>query len=79
MAVSFDGRQILAHAPTLEDLVAETDRLGLKDYVVSFVMNPDVSYFGGSLEFSDWDITRPITDPFANEQMMPQSTLPVAP
>ena len=56
IAVSPDGRCVLAHASTQEDLLAETQRLGLTDFVLEFVFDPETSYFGGSLEFSDWDV-----------------------
>jgi hypothetical protein len=47
VAWSEDGKQILAAADTLGDLYKEIDRLGLKQYVIGFVLDPDVSYFGG--------------------------------
>jgi hypothetical protein len=47
VAWSEDGKQVLAAADTLADLFKEIDRLGLKQYVIDFVLDPDVSYFGG--------------------------------
>ena len=57
IAISPDGRCVLAHASTQEDLLAQIQRLGLKDFVLEFVFDPETSYFGGSLEFSDWDVS----------------------
>ncbi len=45
VAWSEDGEQLLAAADTLEDLHKEIDRLGLKHYVIDFVLDPDTSYF----------------------------------
>lgn len=47
VAWSVDGKQLLAAADTLEELHKEIDRLGLKDYVIDFILNPDIRYFGG--------------------------------
>lgn len=49
IAWSEDGKQILAAADTLEELYREIDRLGLTQYVIDFVPNPDFSYFGGGI------------------------------
>jgi hypothetical protein len=40
-----DGIRILAAADTEAELYKEVDRLGLKNYVVDFIPDPDVSYF----------------------------------
>jgi hypothetical protein len=45
VAWSEDGKQILAHAPTQEELYDEIDRRGLTHYVVGFIPAADVSYF----------------------------------
>lgn len=50
VAWSEDGKQILAAADTLDDLFKEIDRLGLKQYVIGFVLDADFSYFGGGGE-----------------------------
>jgi hypothetical protein len=47
VAWSEDGKQILAAADTLANLVKEVERLGLKEYVIDFVPDPDVSFLGG--------------------------------
>jgi hypothetical protein len=47
VAWSLDGKQILAHASELADLYREIDRLGLKDCVVDFIPNPNLSFPGG--------------------------------
>jgi hypothetical protein len=49
VAWSMDGKQILAHAPTLADLYREIDRRGLTEYVVGFVPSPDISFLGGGM------------------------------
>jgi len=46
VAWSEDGKQLLAAADTLDDLYEEIDRLGLKQYVIGFVLDPDIRYFG---------------------------------
>ena len=45
VAWSLDGKESLAHAPTEDELYAEIGRRGLKQYVLGFVPDPDVSYF----------------------------------
>lgn len=45
VAWSEDGKQVLAAADTLGELYQEIDRLGLTQYVVGFVPDPDISYF----------------------------------
>jgi hypothetical protein len=48
VAWSEDGKQLLAAADTLEELFQKLDKLGLKEYVIDFVLDPDVRYFGGA-------------------------------
>lgn len=48
VAWSEDGKQLLAAADTLEELYREIDKLGLKEYVIDFVLDPDIRYFGGA-------------------------------
>lgn len=69
IAVSPDGRRVLAHASTQEDLLVQIQRLGLKDFVLEFVFDPETSYFGGSLEFSDWDVSGSNTNSIINGQI----------
>ena len=45
VAWSEDGKEILAHAPTVDALYEEIDRRGLTRYVLGFVPHPDISYF----------------------------------
>jgi hypothetical protein len=45
VAWSVDGKHLLAAADTLEELQKEIDRKGIKDYVIGFVPDPDISYF----------------------------------
>jgi hypothetical protein len=52
VAWSMDGKQILAHAQTREDLAREIERLGLKDYVGGFIWNPEIGCLG-SYGFED--------------------------
>ena len=47
VAWSRDGKQILAHAPDLDALITEIERLGLTEYVFGFVPDPTASYLGG--------------------------------
>jgi hypothetical protein len=47
VAWSRDGKQILAHAPDLDGLLKEIERLELKDYVFGFIPDANRSYFGG--------------------------------
>jgi hypothetical protein len=47
VAWSIDGKQLLAHAQELPDLYKEIDRLGLKEYVVDFISDPNLSLLGG--------------------------------
>jgi len=49
VAWSVDGKKILAHAKDLADLYKEVDRLGLSEYVISFVPDPNVVDLGGAL------------------------------
>lgn len=49
VAWSEDGKQLLAAADTLEELYKEINRLGLKQYVIDFVLDPNVRYFGGGM------------------------------
>ena len=51
VAWSEDGKHVLAHAPTREDLYREIDAKGLTRYVVGFVPNPDISFLGGGALF----------------------------
>jgi hypothetical protein len=45
VAWSLDGKEILAHAPTIEELFQEIDRKGITKYVAGFIPRGDVSYF----------------------------------
>ena len=47
VAWSEDGKQILAAADTLDDLLHEIARLGLKKYVIDFIPDADLSFLGG--------------------------------
>lgn len=47
VAWSRDGKQILAHAPDLDGLFQEIERLGLKEYVLGFVPDANRTYLGG--------------------------------
>lgn len=47
VAWSRDGKQILAHAPNLDELLKEIERLKLKDYVFGFIPDGSLSYLGG--------------------------------
>jgi hypothetical protein len=51
VAWSLDGKQILAHAATEEQLYEEIKRLGLARYVVDFIPNPDIGFLGGGSSF----------------------------
>ena len=44
-----DGKRIVAHAPTLPELFAEADRLGITRYVIDFIFPPDEVCLGGAL------------------------------
>jgi len=48
VAWSEDGKRILAHAPTLMELIAEIERAGLQDYVIDTVLAPEEVYLGGA-------------------------------
>ena len=52
VAWSEDGKHILAAADTLADLYKEIDRLGLKQYAIDFIPNPDISYLGGGMSLN---------------------------
>lgn len=43
-----DGKNVLAHAPNMGELFREIDRLGLTDYVIDSIPNPDEDFLGGS-------------------------------
>ncbi len=47
VAWSRDGKQILAHAPDLDGLLKEIERLGLKEYIFGFIPDASLSYLGG--------------------------------
>jgi hypothetical protein len=47
VAWSRDGKQILAHAPDLDGLLKEIERLDLQDYVFGFIPDANRSYIGG--------------------------------
>jgi len=47
VAWSEDGKQILAHAPSLAELYQEIDRKGLTGYVIGFIPSGDISDLGG--------------------------------
>jgi hypothetical protein len=47
VAWSIDGKQILAHAPDGEQLLKEIQRLGLTEYVLGYVWDPNLSHLGG--------------------------------
>jgi hypothetical protein len=47
VAWSLDGKHILAHSADQADLYKEIDRLELKDYVVDYIPDPNVSFLGG--------------------------------
>lgn len=49
VAWSEDGKRILAAADTLGELYEEIDRRGLKQFVIDFILDPDVRYFGASM------------------------------
>jgi hypothetical protein len=43
VAWSADGKTVLAHAPTLGDLYKQIEARGLREYVISFIPDPDIS------------------------------------
>lgn len=45
VAWSLDGKQILADGASYDELFENIDRLGLKEYIIGFVPDPNVSYF----------------------------------
>jgi len=45
---SLDGKRVLAHAPDLDGLIKEVERMGLTEYVFGFVPDPALSYLGGA-------------------------------
>jgi Family of unknown function (DUF5678) len=47
VAWSEDGKRVLTHAATLEELYREIDRLGYKQYVVGFVPAAEDTDLGG--------------------------------
>jgi hypothetical protein len=47
VALSEDGREILASAADLENLFREIDRKGLSRYVLDYVSSPDEDFLGG--------------------------------
>ncbi len=49
VAWSEDGRQILAHAATLEDLNREVQRLGISNYVFDFIPSADQISIGAGI------------------------------
>src|SRR5262249_32616754 len=57
VAWSDDGRKILAHAPSLEELLKEIERLALTDYVLGYVPDPDTVQLGGALDIPDTDFS----------------------
>lgn len=48
VAWSEDGRHILAHAATMEDLAEEIERAGITQYVVDSVLPPEEVFLGGA-------------------------------
>lgn len=51
VAWSLDGKQILAHAATEEELYDVIKRLGLTRYVVDFIPDPSIGFLGGGSLF----------------------------
>ena len=54
VAWSEDGKQILAHAETEEELYLELDNKGIKSYVIGFIPDADICYLGWGL-LSDFE------------------------
>ncbi len=50
VAWSVDGKQILAYARDENELYKEVHRLGLVDYVISYIPPSGVSFLGGGFE-----------------------------
>ncbi len=48
VAWSEDGRHVLAHANTWDDLFKEVDRQGITHYVIDYVPCEDDSFLGGA-------------------------------
>src|SRR5688572_3203572 len=52
VAWAMDGKSILASADNYEALFERLDELGLKEYVIDYVSDPNISFLGGLLDAS---------------------------